>query len=134
MGQSSKRESKKPQWLDEGVDPDEVVHASTGRKDGVKNVFVLMAKDDVNKTLVGREVYTLWPDNGRWYKGKVTKCNPAEMTAMLFYQETNEKEEADLREMIDEKQIAFCTYVCLCFFCESNVSDVYDCVQWRKGL
>lgn len=115
MGHSSKRESKKPQWLDEAVDPDEVVTSSNAVKNDVKNVFVLMATNDVNKGLVGREVYTLWPDNGRWYKGKVTKCNPAEMTAMLFYQETNEKEEADLQEMIDEKQIAFCAYPCLCF-------------------
>lgn len=113
MGQSSKRETKKPQWLDEGVDPDELVHASSAGTGDVKSVFVLMGKKDVDKTLVGREVYTLWPDNGRWYKGKVTKCNPAEMTAMIFYKETNEKEEADLQEMIEEKQIAFCTFDCL---------------------
>lgn len=111
MVQASKRESKKPQWLDEGVDPDEVVHASTTGKDDCMWVFVLLAKNDVDRTLVGREVYTLWPDNGRWYRGKVTKCNPAEMTAMIFYKETNEKEEADLQELIDEKQIAFCTCV-----------------------
>lgn len=113
MGQASKRESKKPQWLDEGVDPDDVVHASTTGKDDCMWVFVLLGKNDVDRTLVGREVYTLWPDNGRWYRGKVTKCNPAEMTAMIFYKETNEKEEADLQELIDEKQIAFCTCVCV---------------------
>lgn len=113
MGQASKRESKKPQWLDEGVDPDDVVRASTTGKDECMWVFVLLAKNDVDRTLVGREVYTLWPDNGRWYRGKVTKCNPAEMTAMIFYKETNEKEEADLQELIDEKQIAFCTCSCV---------------------
>eukprot|EP00889_Picochlorum_renovo_P003792 jgi/Picre1/30822/NNA_006182.t1 len=41
------------------------------------------------------------------YGIKVKKCNPAEMTALLFYQGTDEKEEADLEELIGEKQIAF---------------------------
>ncbi|WPT11542.1 PHD finger protein 3 [Picochlorum sp. SENEW3] len=77
------------------------------RGSGKKFVFRLLDKDDIRKELVGRHVYTLWPDNGIWYKGKVKKCNPAEMTALLFYQGTDEKEEADLEELIGEKQIAF---------------------------
>lgn len=107
MGQASKRELKKPQWLEDGVDPDNLVATNSGAENR-KYVFVLLAKEDVEKSLVGREVYTLWPDNGRWYRGKVTKCNPGEMTALLFYKETNEKEEANLEELIVEKQIAFC--------------------------
>lgn len=115
---SNRRETKKPQWLDEGIDPDDAVEdvpknsTTSGEHEGMgKYVFVLVEKKHVDKTLVGREVYTLWPDNGRWYKGKVTKCNPADMTAMIFYKETNEKEEANVQELIDEKQIAFCTCV-----------------------
>lgn len=90
-------------------DPDALL--SRGNQ-GVKHVFRLLRKSDVSKQLVGREVFTLWPDNGMWYKGKVRKCNPADMSAMLYYQETNEKEEADLEELVNERQIAFCTLCC----------------------
>lgn len=79
----------------------------TGDSGMKKLVFRLLGTDDIRKDLVGRHVYTLWPDNGIWYKGKVKKCNPAEMTALLYYQGTDEKEEADLEELIMEKQIAF---------------------------
>lgn len=94
-------------------DPDALL--SHGSKD-VKRVFRLLRKSDVSKELVGREVFTLWPDNGMWYKGKVRKCNPADMSAMLYYQDTNEKEEADLEELVNEKQIAFCTWCCVGYY------------------
>ena len=76
-----------------------------------KRVFRLLDKGDVGKDLVGKVVYTLWPDNGQWYRGKVVKCHVKDMRALLFYKETNEKEEADLEELIGEGQIAFCTCV-----------------------
>jgi hypothetical protein len=82
--------------------------ASTKKK---KRVFRLLDTEDVDKALVGKVVYTLWPDNGQWYRGKVVKCHVKEMKALLFYKETNEKEEADLEELIGEGQIAFCTCV-----------------------
>lgn len=53
------------------------------------------------------QVFVLWPDDGTWYRGKVRKCNPEEMTALIYYEDTDEKEQANMQELISEGQIAF---------------------------
>ena len=83
-------------------------------------VFRILQRKDVNRDLVGREVFTLWPENGKWYRGKIRKCNPADMSALIFYEDTDEKEEADLEELISEGQISFCKLLLFALHCNDQ--------------
>lgn len=51
----------------------------------------------------------LWPDNGEWYRATVEEIAVKNMTAELFYEDTEEQETANLAELIEEGQIAFST-------------------------
>lgn len=54
------------------------------------------------------QVHVLWPDNGIWYRAIVKRFNPTTLSAYLLYTETDEEEkDANVKEMIDEKGIAF---------------------------
>jgi hypothetical protein len=53
------------------------------------------------------QVFVLWPDDGTWYRGTVKKFSPTERTAVIYYDDTGEKESADLGELVGEGQIAF---------------------------
>lgn len=53
------------------------------------------------------QVYVLWPDDGTWYKGRVTSCDIENAKATIYYDETEETEECDLKELIRDGQIAF---------------------------
>ncbi|GAB4816000.1 hypothetical protein N2152v2_003046 [Parachlorella kessleri] len=73
----------------------------------VKVVYRLLKRSDVKKALVGEEVFVLWPDNCTWYRAEVEDLSVKNMTADLFYAETEEQETANLAELIQEGQIAF---------------------------
>jgi hypothetical protein len=51
----------------------------------------------------------LWPDNGTWYRAEVEDLSVKNMTADLFYGDTEEQETANLAELIEEGQIAIST-------------------------
>jgi hypothetical protein len=53
------------------------------------------------------QVFVLWPDDGSWYKGRVTECDVDNAKATIYYDETEETEECDLKELIGDGQIAF---------------------------
>lgn len=53
------------------------------------------------------QVYVLWPDDGTWYRGQVEEVDEAAGKASIFYSETEEQEEADLKELVGDRQIAF---------------------------
>ena len=53
------------------------------------------------------QVFVLWPDDGSWYKGRVTECDVDNAKATVYYDETEETEECDLKELIGDGQIAF---------------------------
>lgn len=93
----------------EGVDA-EATATNDDTVVATKKVFKLLEKEDVVDGLVGKQVYTLWPDNGVWYRGKVERCSPSTMVAKLYYEDTDEKEEADLGELIRDGHIAFRTF------------------------
>jgi hypothetical protein len=77
------------------------------REKRIKHVYRLLRKADVSLDLVDREVFVLWPDDGTWYRGRIEECTPKIGKAEIFYQETDEQEEADLTELIKDGQIAF---------------------------
>jgi hypothetical protein len=53
----------------------------------------------------------LWPDEEvgtcTWYKAHVSECDVASGKGTIHYDETNETEECDLKELIQEGHIAF---------------------------
>lgn len=57
--------------------------------------------------LFAAQVFVLWPDDGSWYKGRVTECDVDNAKATIYYDETEETEECDLKELIGDGQIAF---------------------------
>lgn len=74
---------------------------------GQQVVYRLLDEKDVTADLVDREVHVLWPDDGTWYAAIVQGCTPRTRRAKLYYQETDELEDADLHELISEGWIAF---------------------------
>ena len=73
----------------------------------MKQVYRLLRPRDVAPSLVGRDVHVLWPDDGTWYAARVRRVSAKAGTAALFYTQTDEKEDADLRELIGDGHIAF---------------------------
>jgi len=62
------------------------------------------------------QVYVLWPDDGSWYRGTIRKYSSEEMSAVIFYEDTDEKETVNLEELIAEGQIAFSERPSRCVF------------------
>ncbi|EFN53710.1 hypothetical protein CHLNCDRAFT_53651 [Chlorella variabilis] len=87
--------------------------ASTGadvgsrRQNKMKQVYRLLRQGDIGESLASKTVYVLWPDDGTWYKGRVTSCDIENAKATIYYDETEETEECDLKELIRDGQIAF---------------------------
>lgn len=71
-----------------------------------RSVYRLLRKADIRPDLVGRSVHILWPDNGRWYEAVVRKLLVRSRKARLYYPETEEVEDIDLKELIVEKSVA----------------------------
>jgi len=59
------------------------------------------------KLTLRSQVFVLWPDDGTWYRGTVRRCDPQKYQALIFYEDTEEEEKANLRELISKGEIAF---------------------------
>ena len=41
-----------------------------------KHIFRLLAKSDLTKEVLDKELFILWPDNGQWYAAEIMKVRP----------------------------------------------------------
>ena len=72
----------------------------------VRQVYRLLRKPDISPALAGRTVHIFWPDNGLWYQATVRRLLVRSRRARLFYPETEEIEDIDLKQLICENSIA----------------------------
>ncbi|KAL4856957.1 hypothetical protein ACK3TF_002657 [Chlorella vulgaris] len=81
------------------------------RQSKVKYIYRLLRHGDIGESLTSKTVYVLWPDEEvgtcTWYKAHVSECDVASGKGTIHYDETNETEECDLKELIQEGHIAF---------------------------
>eukprot|EP00205_Picochlorum_sp_RCC944_P003650 CAMPEP_0182615176 /NCGR_PEP_ID=MMETSP1330-20130603/33684_1 /TAXON_ID=464278 /ORGANISM="Picochlorum sp., Strain RCC944" /LENGTH=107 /DNA_ID=CAMNT_0024835073 /DNA_START=59 /DNA_END=379 /DNA_ORIENTATION=- len=71
-------------------------------------VLRLLRNEDVSADLREKSLYCLWTDYGNtWYRSVVEKCDPASGTASLYYEGTQEREEASLFTLIRDGEVAF---------------------------
>lgn len=84
----------------------EPVLGTASEQKRTRKIYRLLRKADIKSDLIGRSVHILWPDNGRWYEALVKKLLVRSRKARLYYPETEEVEDIDLKELIVEKSVA----------------------------
>ncbi|KAH7622362.1 putative PHD finger protein 3 [Nannochloris sp. 'desiccata'] len=104
----SKRQAKAPVWVQEGINIDDALAGEMAEEQPQKYVFKLLQKEDINRALVGRQVFVFWEDYDLWYRGKIKKIDFETLQAVIFYPDTEEEEpDADLGALANAKQVAF---------------------------
>lgn len=94
--------------MNEVTDPDEALAGELADEQPQKYVFKLIQKSDVNRTILGRQIFVYWEDYDMWYRAKIKKVDGETFTAVIFYPDTEEEEpDANLGALIDAKQVAF---------------------------